>query len=65
MAKYEVTMTWEGWWSVEVEASSEEEARRIGEEMIVGGEGQEVGGEWVESAEAGLLEEDEDEDEDE
>jgi hypothetical protein len=64
MAKYEVTMTWEGWWSIEVEANSEEEACRIGEELIAQkGEGQEVGGEWVDSAEAELIEEEDEEEE--
>ena len=66
MAKYEVTMTWEGWYRVEVEADSEAEAIRIGEELIAEkGEGQEYGGEWQDSAEAELVEEDEDEEEDE
>lgn len=60
MAKYEVTMTWEGWWRVEVEADSEAEARALGEELITQkGEGQEFGGEWVDSAEAELIEEEE------
>lgn len=60
MAKYEVTMTWEGWWRIEVEADSEEEARELGEKLIAEkGEGNEYGGEWVDSAEAELIEEDE------
>jgi len=61
MATYEVTMTWEGWYRIEVEADSEAEARRIGEELIMEkGEGQEYGGEWQDSAEVELVEEDED-----
>jgi hypothetical protein len=62
MAKYEVTATWEGWWRIEVEADSEAEARALGEELIMQkGEGQEYGGEWQDSAEAELIEEDEEE----
>ena len=60
MAKYEVTMTWESWMRVEVEADSEREAAAIGQELIAEkGEGQEYGGEWQDSAEAELLEEEE------
>jgi hypothetical protein len=59
MATYEVTMTWEGWYRIEVEADSIQEAREIGEELIAQkGEGQEYGGEWQDSAQAELIEED-------
>lgn len=62
MAKYEVTMTWESWMRVEVEADSEREAAAIGQELIAHkGEGQEYGGEWQDSAEAELIEEEEEE----
>tara|TARA_B110000503_G_scaffold49712_1_gene80694 strand:+ start:4037 stop:4228 length:192 start_codon:yes stop_codon:yes gene_type:complete len=61
MANYEVTMTWESWMRVEVEADSEAEARELGQELIAEkGEGQEYGGEWQDSAEATIIEEDED-----
>jgi hypothetical protein len=64
MAKYEVTMTWESWMRVEVEADSEAEARELGQELIAEkGEGQEYGGEWQDSAEAELVEDDEDDEE--
>lgn len=60
MPKYEVSMTWEGWWRVEVEADSEAEARELGERLLTQkGEGQEYAGEWQDSAEAELIEEDE------
>lgn len=60
MATYEVTMTWEGWYRIEVEADSAAEARELGEELIMQkGEGQEFGGEWTDSAEVELIEEEE------
>ena len=62
MATYEVTATWEGWYRVEVEADSLAEARAIGQSLIMEkGEGEEYGGEWQDSVEAELIEEDEDE----
>jgi hypothetical protein len=64
MPKYEVTMTWESWMRVEVEADSLAEARELGQELIAEkGEGQEYGGEWQDSAEAELVEEEEEDDE--
>lgn len=60
MAKYEVTMTWESWMRVEVEADSKAEAAALGQELIAEkSQGQEYGGEWQDSAEAELLEEEE------
>lgn len=62
MATYEVTATWEGWYRVEVEADSLEEAQEIGQALIMEkGEGEEYGGEWQDSASAELIEEDEEE----
>jgi hypothetical protein len=64
MAKYEVTMTWESWMRVEVEADSQAEAAALGQELIAEkGEGQEYGGEWQDSAEAELVEDDEEDSE--
>ena len=64
MATYEVTMTWEGWYRIEVEADSEAEARELGEQLIMQkGEGQEFGGEWVDSAEVELIEDEDEEEE--
>ena len=60
MATYEVTATWESWHRVMVEADSPDEARRLGEiAMITNGESQEIGGEWQDSVEAELIEDDE------
>lgn len=60
MATYEVTMTWEGWYRVEVEADSFADARELGQSMIAEqGYGEEYGGEWQDSAEATIIEDDE------
>ena len=60
MAKYEVNATFEGWHMVEVEADSLEEALELGEQMLMNGEGEEIGGEWSGDITADLLEEEED-----
>ena len=59
MAIYEVNATFEGWHMVEVEADSLEEARELGEKMLMNGEGEEIGGEWTDDFTADLLEEEE------
>ena len=61
MATYEITATYEVWHRVEVEADSHAEALRLGEQaMMFNGESEEIGGEWQDSVEAELIEEDED-----
>lgn len=62
MATYEITATWESWHRVMVEADSLAEALRLGEiAIITNGESREFGGEWQDSVEAELIEDDEEE----
>lgn len=64
MATYEITATYEVWHRLEVEADSLAEARRLGEEaMMQNGESEEIGGEWQDSVEAELIEEEEEDEE--
>lgn len=61
MATYEITATYEVWHRLEIEADSLDEARRLGELAIMtNGESEEIGGEWQDSVEAELIEEEED-----
>lgn len=64
MATYEITATYEVWHRLEIEADSLAEAQRLGEiAMMQNGESEEIGGEWQDSVEAELIEEEEEDEE--
>ncbi len=57
MSSWEITATWEAWHRVIVEAETQEEAERLGEQaMMFNGESEEIGGEWQDSVTADLME---------
>ena len=60
MPIYEITATYEVWHRLEIEADTLADARRLGEEaMMLRGESDEIGGEWQDSVEVELIEDDE------